>query len=224
MKILIIEDEQRLARLLKQGFEEQSFVVDLAHDGEEGLHLAETYPYDAVILDLMLPFMNGLTILTTLRARQVSVPILIVTARGEIEDRIRGLDIGADDYIAKPFELAELIARVRSHIRRSKGQPSPLLTLHDLVIDTTERTVERAGTAIVLSAREYSLLECLALNAGKVMSRTELIDHVYATSAECDSNVIDVYINYLRNKLDRGFDRPLIQTVRGVGYVLHAEP
>lgn len=224
MKVLIVEDEQRLARLLKQGLEEHSFVVDLAHDGEEGLHLAGTYPYDAVVLDLMLPLMDGLTILRTLRERQVGVPIVIVTARGEVADRIRGLDIGADDYIAKPFELAELVARVRSLIRRSKGQPTPLLTFDDLVVDTTARTVARAGTTISLSAREYSLLECLALNSGKVMSRTELIDHVYATQYEWDSNVIDVYINYLRNKIDRGFGRPLIHTVRGAGYVLQAEP
>lgn len=223
MKILIIEDEQRLARILKQGLEEHSFVVDLAFDGEEGLNLAATYPYDAVILDLMLPLMDGLSILTTLRTGQVNVPILIVTARGEIEDKIRGLDIGADDYIAKPFDLAELIARVRSLIRRSKGVPTPLLRLDNLFIDTTARRVERGGTAISLSAREYSLLECLALNPGKVMSRAELIDHVFATTYEWDSNVIDVHINHLRNKIDRGFGRPLIHTVRGVGYVLHEE-
>jgi DNA-binding response OmpR family regulator len=224
MKILIIEDERRLAKLLKQGLEEQGFAVDLAHDGAEGHFQAEQYPYDAVLLDLMLPEVDGLTILKALRERGNDVPILIVTARGEVEDRIRGLNLGADDYLAKPFDLEELIARLRALIRRSRGQASPLITIGDLVIDTNARTVIRAGKGITLSAREYDVLAYLALSAGRVVSRTELIEHIYETDYDWDSNVIDVYISYLRNKIDKGFAPPLIHTVRGAGYLMKAEP
>jgi DNA-binding response OmpR family regulator len=220
MKILIIEDERRLARLLKQGLEENGFTVDLAHDGAEGQFQVENYPYDAVLLDLMLPEVDGLTILASLRERGNDVPVLIITARGEVEDRIRGLNLGADDYLAKPFDLDELIARLRALIRRSRGKPSPLLTVEDLVIDTNARTVSRAGIDISLSAREYAILAYLALHTGRVVSRTELIEHIYETDYEWDSNVIDVYISYLRTKIDKGFPAPLIQTVRGAGYLL----
>jgi DNA-binding response OmpR family regulator len=224
MKILIIEDEKKLARLLKQGLEENSFTVDLAHDGADGQYQVENYPYDAVLLDLMLPEVDGLTILASLRERGNDVPVLIITARGEVVDRIRGLNLGADDYLAKPFDLDELIARLRALIRRSRGKPSPLLTVGDLAIDTNARTVSRAGTDISLSAREYAILVYLALNVGRVVSRTELIEHIYETDYEWDSNVIDVYISYLRTKIDKGFPAPLIQTVRGAGYLLKGEP
>jgi len=224
MKILIVEDERRLANLLKMGLEENAFTVDLASDGEEGLYMAETYPYDAVLLDIMLPEMDGLSILQSLRARGIEVPVLLVTARGDVDDRIKGLNLGADDYIAKPFDLEELIARLRSVIRRSKGRPSPLIEIADLSIDTNARTVARGGTAIVLTAREYTLLEFLALNMGRVISRTELIEHIYGTEFEWESNVIDVHISYLRTKIDKGFATPLIHTVRGAGYLLRGEP
>jgi DNA-binding response OmpR family regulator len=224
MKILIIEDERRLARLLKQGLEEQGFTVDLALDGAEGQFQVENYPYDAVVLDLMLPEVDGLTILAALRELGNDVPVLIVTARGEVEDRIRGLNLGADDYLAKPFALEELVARLRALIRRSRGKPSPLLTVGDLVIDTNGRTVNRSGIDISLSAREYDILTYLALNAGRVVSRTELIEHIYETDYEWDSNVIEVYISYLRAKIDKGFPLALIHTVRGAGYLLKAEP
>ena len=223
MKILIIEDEKRLAQLMQKGLEENAFTVDISFDGEEGMHMAETWPYDAILLDIMLPGIDGLEILQSLRARKNDVPVLIITARGEVGERIRGLNIGADDYIAKPFDLSELIARLRSVIRRSKGKPSPLLVIDDLCIDTNERSITRAGQEIKLSAREFTLLEYLALNAGRVVSRTELIDHIYATESEWYSNVIDVYINYLRNKIDKGFARPLIQTKRGAGYIMKGE-
>ena len=223
MKVLVIEDEKKLAVLLQKGLTENGFVVDLCFDGQEGLHMAQNYPYDAILLDLMLPDMDGITILQTLRARENDVPVLVVTARGEVEERVRGLDFGADDYIAKPFDLAELMARLRSAIRRNKGRPSPLLAIADLAIDTNAKTVSRAGRAITLSAREYALLEYLALSSGRVVSRTEMIEHIYATQYDWDSNVIDVYINYLRNKIDKGFSPPLLHTVRGAGYVLKAE-
>jgi len=223
MKILIIEDEKKMAAILKQGLEEHAFVVDLAYDGEEGLYVAETYPYDAVLLDIMLPVMDGLTVLGKLRSKRSDLPVLLITARGEIEDRIRGLNIGADDYITKPFDFSELLARLKSVIRRSKGKPSPLITIDDLVIDTNSRTVQRAGREISLSATEYNLLEHLALNKGRVISRTELTEHIYDTEFDRDSNVIDVYINHLRKKLDKGFERQIIHTMRGAGYVLKGD-
>jgi DNA-binding response OmpR family regulator len=220
MKILIIEDERKLAQVLKKGLEENDFAVDLSFDGDEGLHMAETYPYDAVLLDLMLPGRDGLSVLASLRKKMIDTPVLVITARGEVEDRVKGLDIGADDYLAKPFDFSELMARLRATIRRSKGKASPVLAIGDLSLNTSSKTVARSGRAIALSAREYALLEYLALSAGRVVSRTELIEHVYDSAYEWDSNVIDVYINYLRNKIDKGFGRPLIHTVRGAGYVL----
>ena len=222
MKILIVEDEKRLARLLKQGLEEQGFAVDLAFDGTEGQYQAEQYQYDALLLDLMLPEVNGLAILKGLRAKGNDVPVLIVTARGDVEDRIKGLNLGADDYLAKPFDLEELIARLRALIRRSRGQSSPLITIADLTIDSNARSISRAGNLISLSAREYDLLYYLALNAGRVISKTELIEHIYASDYEWDSNVIEVFISYLRTKIDKGFPLPLIHTVRGAGYILKA--
>jgi DNA-binding response OmpR family regulator len=224
MKILIIEDEKRLAGLLKQGLEEQGFVVDLACNGTEGQYQAEQYPYDALLLDLMLPEVDGLTILKGLREKGNDVPVLIVTARGDVEDRIRGLNLGADDYLAKPFDLEELIARLRALIRRSRGQSSPLITVGDLTIDSNSRTVTRSEKTVSLSAREYDLLLYLALNTGRVISRTELIEHIYASDYEWDSNVIEVYISYLRTKLDKGFPTQLIHTVRGAGYILKVGP
>jgi DNA-binding response OmpR family regulator len=220
MKILVIEDEKKLANLLKQGLEEQGILVDLAPDGTEGLFQALNYPYDAILLDLTLPEVDGLTILKSLREQGNGVPVLIITARGDLEDRIRGLNLGADDYLAKPFDLAEMIARIHALIRRSHGLASATIKVGDLIINTNARTAARAGKEINLSAREYNLLLYLALNAGKVISRTELIEHIYSTDSELDSNVIDVYINYLRNKIDKPFSSPLIHTVRGAGYIL----
>lgn len=223
MKILVVEDQKRMANLLKKGLEENSFIVDLAFDGEEGLYMAGNYPYDAILLDITLPIMDGLTILKTLRLKQSEVPILMITARSEIESRVKGLNFGADDYIVKPFDFSELMARLRSVIRRSKGKLSPLVTIHDLTLDTNSRIVRRNGREITLSATEYNLLEYLALNSGRVISRTELTEHIYDTDFDRDSNVIDVYVNHLRNRLDKGFDRQLIFTVRGAGYMLKGE-
>jgi DNA-binding response OmpR family regulator len=220
VRILIVEDEKSLAAILKQGLQENGFVVETTSDGEEGLYMAETYPFDAVLLDVMLPSVDGITILETLRKKKVAVPVLMVTARGRMEDRIRSLNIGADDYIVKPFDFEELVARLKAVIRRSKDKPSPLITVSDLVIDTNSRTVIRAGGVVKLSATEYNILQYLALNSGRVVSRSELIEHVYDTDFDRDSNVIDVYVNYLRNKLDKDFSSKLIRTVRGAGYVL----
>ncbi len=220
MKILVVEDEKHLAEILKKGLEEKGFTVDLSYDGEEGLYMAETYPYDAILLDIILPEIDGLTILKRLRQKGINLPVVMLTAKGEIEDKISGLDLGADDYVAKPFEFSELLARLKAVIRRSKSRAAPLIKINDLEIDTNSRTVKRSGREIRLSATEYRILEYLAFNSGRVISRTELIEHIYDTEFDLDSNIIDVYINYLRNKIDKGFDGQLIQTVRGSGYLI----
>ncbi|MBF0605964.1 MAG: response regulator transcription factor [Candidatus Magnetobacterium sp. LHC-1] len=224
MKVLIVEDEKHLGSILRKGLQEHSFSVDLAVDGQEGLYMAETYPYDAMILDLMLPRMDGLTILSTIRAKQIDTPVIVLTARAEVDDKIKGLNVGADDYIAKPFNFSELLARLRALLRRSKGVPSALLTIANMTIDTNARTVSRGGTIIGLTSGEYNLLQYLALNKNRVIGRAELIDHLYDYDSDRDSNVIDVYINYLRNKIDKGFESKLIHTVRGAGYVLRDTP
>lgn len=220
MRVLIVEDEKSLAAILKQGLQENGFVVETTSDGEEGLYMAETYPFDAVLLDVMLPSVDGITILETLRKKNIAVPVLMVTALGRTQDRISGLNIGADDYITKPFDFEELVARLRAVIRRHKDKSSPFITISDMVIDTNARTVTRAGGVVKLSATQYNILQYLALNAGRVVGRSELIEHVYDTDFDRDSNVINVHVNYLRNKLDKGFSSQLIRTVRGAGYVL----
>ncbi len=220
MKILIVEDEKRLAALLKKGLEENRFVVDICHDGEEGLYMAETFPYDAVILDVMLPKLDGFSVLAQLRAKEIAVPILMLTARGEVEARIKGLNSGADDYIPKPFDFAELQARLTAVIRRNKGQPASLVKIADLCLDLNAKTVTQNSTKITLSAKEYAILEYLAINKGRVISRTEFSEHVYDINFDLDSNIIDVYINRLRNKIDKGRKLKLIYTERGSGYIL----
>ncbi|WP_417910277.1 response regulator transcription factor [Candidatus Electronema sp. PJ] len=220
MKVLIVEDEKRLANLLKKGLEEHAFVVDICHDGEEGLYQAETSPYDAIVLDVMMPKMDGFTVLRKLREQNIEVPVIMLTARGEVENRVKGLNIGADDYLAKPFDFSELLARLTAIIRRSKGQPASQLCVADLHIDLNAKTAGRAGIDIPLSAKEYAILEYLAINKGRVISRTELSEHVYDMNFDLDSNIIDVYINRLRKKIDKDHPHPLIHTRRGEGYIL----
>ena len=223
MRILIVEDERHLAKILKKGLEENGFIVDMCHEGEEGLYMAETYPFDAILLDILLPKMDGLSILNRLRAKNIGVPVLMLTAKGELEDRVKGLNTGADDYIVKPFDFQELLARLNAVIRRSSNKASPVISIDDLTINMHLKTVTRSGKEIQLSTKEYSLLEYLVLNSGRVISRTELTEHMYDTDFDLDSNVIDVYVNYLRNKIDKGFGRQLVRTVRGAGYVLKGE-
>ncbi len=220
MKILIIEDEKDLVRILKKGLEEHSFTVETAYEGEEGLYLAETFPYDAVVLDLMLPEIDGFSILERLRKSKKDVPVIVLTAKGGVEERVRGLNLGADDYIPKPFDFSELLARLRAVIRRHKGEASPVIEVSDLEIDMNSHRVRRAGREVQLTANEYKILEYLALHKGRVISRTELLEHIYDINSDPDSNVIDVYINYLRRKIDRDHDKKLIHTVRGAGYIL----
>ncbi len=182
--------------------------------------MAETYPYDAILLDILLPGIDGLTILKTIRDKKIEVPVVMLTSKADVEDRIKGLNVGADDYIPKPFDFTELLARLKAVIRRNKGKPSSVITIGDLVIDTNSRTAKRDDKDIKLSSKEYNLLEYLAFNKGRVVSRTELTEHLYDTEFDLDSNVIDVYINYLRNKIDKGFKKQLLHTVRGAGYII----
>jgi DNA-binding response OmpR family regulator len=223
MKILVVEDDKRLAALVKRGLEEHAFVVDLCYDGEEGLYQAETSPYDAIVLDVMMPKMDGFTVLRKLREQGREVPVIMLTARGEVENRVKGLNTGADDYLAKPFDFAELIARLTAVIRRNKGQAASQLCIADLHIDLNAKTIGRSGIDIPLSAKEYAILEYLALNRNRVISRTELSEHVYDMNFDLDSNIIDVYINRLRRKIDKDRDHPLIQTRRGEGYIIRDE-
>lgn len=223
MRILIVEDEKDLAAIIKQGLEEEGYVVDVAHDGEEGLYMAETYPIDVMVLDVMLPLMDGLTVLSNLRKKGVQTPVILLTARDALIDKIKGLDTGADDYLTKPFVFEELLARIRSLIRRKTTVKEAVIRIADLEIDTASHQVRRAGKPIALSAKEYSLLEFLAYRKGSVVSRTDIIEHIYNEDADMDSNVVDVYINYLRNKIDKEFSGKLIHTVRGAGYILKEE-
>jgi DNA-binding response OmpR family regulator len=223
MRVLLVEDHKPLVRALRQGLEEENFAVDTAADGEEADVKARNTSYDVIILDLMLPRIDGLTLLQRWRRDGIKTHVLVLTARSGIEDRVRGLDSGADDYLTKPFELEELVARLRALIRREHQVKDPVLRVHDLEIDTSSRTVRRAGQPIQLTPREYSLLEFLAFHRGKVATRTMIWEHLYDEQDESTSNVVDVYIRYLRNKVDKGFDPPLILTRWGEGYMLRGD-
>jgi DNA-binding response OmpR family regulator len=223
MRVLLIEDHRPLVRALRQGLEEEGFAVDVAADGEEGDFKARSAEYDAVILDLMLPKIDGLTLLKGWRRDGMKTHVLVLTARGAIDDKVRGLDLGADDYLTKPFELEELFARLRALIRRGHQVKDPILRVRDLEIDTAARTAKRGGKEIHLTPREYALLEFLAFHCGKVVTRTMIWDHLYDEQDESTSNVVDVYIRYLRNKIDKGFDPPLIHTRCGEGYMMRGE-
>ena len=223
MRVLIVEDQASLLKALRQGFEEEGFAVDTAVDGEDADAKARATQYDAIILDVMLPKIDGLTLLKRWRAAGVTTHVLMLTAKGATDDKVAGLDSGADDYLAKPFELDELFARVRALVRRGHHVKTPLLTAHDLSIDTAARQVTRAGQKIHLTPREYALLEFLAFHKGTVVTRTMIWDHLYDEYDENTSNVVDVYIRYLRNKIDKGFGQPLILTKWGEGYMLRSE-
>jgi DNA-binding response OmpR family regulator len=223
MRVLLIEDHKPLVRALRQGLEEEGFAVDVAADGEEGDFKARTAEYDVIILDLMLPKVDGLTLLQKWRREGIKTHVLVLTARGSIDDKVKGLDLGADDYLTKPFELNELIARLRALIRRNHQVKDPVLRIHDLEIDTAARTIKRGGKTIHLTPREFALLEFLAFHRGKVVSRSMIWEHLYDEQDENTSNVVDVYIRYLRNKIDKGFEPPLILTRWGEGYLLRGE-
>jgi DNA-binding response OmpR family regulator len=223
VRVLLIEDHKPLVRALKQGLEEEGFAVDAAYDGEEGNYKARSANYDAIILDLMLPKEDGLSLLQRWRREGIDTHVLVLTAKGTIEDKVKGLDSGADDYLTKPFQLEELLARLRALVRRGHQVKDPVMRVLDLEIDTASRTVRRAGTSIHLTPREYALLEFLAFHRGKVVTRSMIWEHLYDEQDENTSNVVDVYIRYLRNKIDKGFHPPLILTRWGEGYMLRGE-
>ena len=221
MHILVVEDERRLANLIRRALEEEGHVVDVAHDGAEGLDVASATAYDLLVLDLMLPHVDGLEIARRLRAAKNDVRILMLTARDAVEDRVEGLESGADDYLMKPFSFSELLARVRALARRQiQAQAETELQSGSLVLDLARHEARRDDKIIELTAKEFQLLEYLMRNAGHVLTRTQILDHVWGYNFDSFSNVVDIYVHYLRNKIDRDFPEPLIRTVRGVGYSL----
>lgn len=222
MRILIIEDEKNLADALKRALAEQHYSVDLAYKGDDGLYLADVNDYDLIILDIMLPDINGFEVCKTLRKDKITSPILMLTAMDSIENKIKGLDQGADDYMTKPFDLGELLARVRSLIRRTSSQKTSVIEVADMIIDTSERSVSRSGIEIKLSAKEFALLEYFVLNKNKVLTREMISEHVWDMNFDPQSNVIDSFVRFLRQKIDKEFEYPLIQTIRGVGYKFQA--
>jgi DNA-binding response OmpR family regulator len=223
MRILIAEDEKKIGQFIRNALRESGHAVDLVHRGDEALDLARVTPYDAIVLDLFMPGRDGLSVLRQIREHRNNVPVLILTARGEVSERIEGLNLGADDYMAKPFAMDELIARLNALGRRS-GERVTLLKLADLTVNLLTRDVERAGRRIELSQREFALLDALLRVPGRVLSRTQLCERVWDYHFDTGTNVVDVYIQRLRRKIDDGQEVRLVQTVRGVGYVLRAEP
>ena len=218
MRVLIVEDERRLSNIIKKGFIEDGFAVDQAFDGEEGQYLAENEQYDLIVLDIMLPKLDGLQVCKELRKKSIKTPVLMLTAKSTLEDKVAGLDSGADDYITKPFSFVEFRSRVHALIRRSHQDISPILSENDLVLDPLKHSVQRANNAIVLTPKEFAVLELLMRHKGEVVSRTMIIEHVWDYNFDCMSNVVDVFVGTLRKKVDTGAKVKLIQTVHGVGY------
>lgn len=223
MRILVVEDENAIAQFILQGLREADFAVDMVRNGQDGLDYAFNAEYDLIVLDIMLPGIDGLTMLRTLRKKGYTTPVLLLTARDTVEDRVTGLDAGADDYLTKPFAFPELLARVRALLRRPPLQTGTILQLADLEMDTVTREVRRSGQLIELSQREYTLLNYMLRHPRQVLTRTQIAEHIWNFDFVSDSNVVDVYIGYLRRKIDRGFTPALIHTVRGVGYRISAE-
>ena len=222
MRILVVEDERKIAEFLRKGLKAEGYAVDVAGDGEAGHFMAGTQDYDLMILDLRLPKMDGITLCRTLRAEKFAAPILMLTVRDSVKDKIQGLDSGADDYLTKPFDFEELLARVRALLRKCGATEATRLQVDDLVVDLLGHTASRASAAIPLTAKEFSLLEYLMRNAGVVVSRAMIAEHVWDIHFDSFSNVIDVSVNHLRSKVDKDYPKKLIHTVRGRGYVLKA--
>lgn len=224
MRLLIAEDEKDLNSVISKTLQKNHYTVDSCYDGQEALSYLESAEYDAVILDLMMPKLNGLEVLKKLRASGSRVPVLVLTAKGSVDDRVTGLDAGADDYLVKPFAFDELLARIRVMLRRESGRSDHCYRIADLTIDCDARTVLRGDTPITLSSKEFSILEYMACNQGIVLTREKIEEHIWNYDYEGGSNVVDVYIRYLRKKIDEGFSPRLIHTVRGTGYVLKEQP
>jgi DNA-binding response OmpR family regulator len=221
MRILVVEDERKVANFIRQGLQEEGHTVEVASDGMTALDLAlGGPPYDALVLDIMLPKRDGFAVLRTLREHHVATPVLVLTARDSVADKVTGLDLGADDYLTKPFAFDEFLARVRALLRRSTTQVTPRLRLADLTLDPATREVSRGGRSIGLTTREFSLLEYFMRNAGRVLTRPMIAEHVWGLDFDRESNVIDVYVGYLRRKIEGPDESPLLHTVRGAGYVM----
>lgn len=220
MRMLLVEDEKKIANFIERGLKEENYVVDVVYDGEKALFLAEINPYDLIVLDIMLPGKDGITVCRELRSKKIDVPVLMLTAKDRLGDKVLGLDAGADDYLTKPFAFEEFLARVRALLRRERIDKTTTLKVADLELDQLTHKVKRAGKEIILTSREYALLEYLMLNAHQVVTRTMISEHVWHEDFDSFTNVIDVYINYLRNKIDQGFKKQLINTLRGRGYTL----
>ncbi len=223
MRILIVEDEKKVANFVKKGLQEEGYAVDLTFDGEEGLRLGKDPSYDLIILDIYLPKLDGLAALKKLRAHGVRTPVLLLTVRATIEDKVLGLDSGADDYLTKPFAFQELLARVRALLRRRMDTGAAVVRIGDLALDPASRIVSRGARRIELTVKEFSLLEYFMRNPGKVLTRTMIIEHVWNYDFDSGTNVVDVYVNYLRKKIDSREEQKLIHTVRGVGYVMKVQ-
>ena len=220
MRILLVEDEKKVASFVKKGLEEEYHSVDVAFDGKNGLHLALTGEHDLIILDIMLPYKDGFSVLKEIRKEKISTPVLFLTAKDTVSDKVQGLDIGADDYLPKPFAFEELLARVRALLRRHSPEKDLILKVLDLSLNTQTHSVIRNNIEIKLTPKEYSILEYLVRNKNRVISRTLLAEHVYDYHFDTNTNVLDVYINKLRNKIDKNSESPVIQTIRGVGYII----
>jgi two-component system OmpR family response regulator len=224
MRILVVEDQARMAQLLERGLREERYAVDVASTGEEAVWMASECPYDAILLDLMLPDIDGLEVCRRIRGAGTWAPVLMLTARDGVPDRVQGLDVGADDYLTKPFAFAELLARVRALVRRGARERPQVLAVGDLELDPATKTVSLHGRPIDLTAKEFVLLEYFMRRPAEVLSRSEILEHVWDFAYDGDSNVIDVYVRYLREKIDRPFGRKSLETVRGMGYRLREEP
>ncbi len=221
MRVLVVEDDERIASFVSKGLREAGFAVDTAGDGAEGLHLAVTEPYDAAVVDIMLPGLDGLSLIERVREKNIKTPVLILSARRTVDDRVKGLQTGGDDYMTKPFSFSELLARIQALIRRATQTSDPsVLRAGDLTIDLLSREANRGGQPITLPSREFSLLEYLMRNKGRIISKTSILEHVYDYSFDPQTNVVDVLVCRVRNKVDRDFEPKMIHTVRGTGYVL----
>ncbi len=223
MRLLVVEDEKKVSSFIKKGLEEEGYAVDVAFDGKTGLQMAMDRVHDLIVLDIHLPGLDGLSVLHELRMGKVSTPVLLLTVRANIEDKVLGLDAGADDYLTKPFAFQELVARIRALLRRQTEAKLPVLRFADLTLDPARRTVFRGARKIDLTAKEYGLLDYFIRNPGRVLTRTMIADHVWDYNFDSMTNIIDVYVNYLRRKIDSDREHKLIHTVRGVGYVLKQE-
>lgn len=223
MKILVVEDEKKIASFIRKGLEEQGFVVDVSHHGDDGYHLATTHGYDAMVFDIMLPGRDGLSILRNIRERKINTPVLLLTARSELNERVEGLNLGADDYLTKPFFVEELVARIHAVTRRNAGESPNVLSIDNLSVNLVTREVTRGGRKIELTVREFALLEYLLRSPGRVYSRIQICEHVWNYNFDPGTNLVDVYIQRLRRKIDTENNHKLLETVRGVGYRIHKE-